>query len=256
MNSGAVRYIALSAIAVITTHASAGPGSIYLSGDSSVLYAILPGGFGVFPNDNDTFFSNVLGSGDNVRLLAGSLPAPGSDLVNTFYNSLSGVNSSTLNAADPLDAPAIDDVDLLFVALPSRSFDAQEISLLLSYLAGGGDLFFVAEHGAFDFQANARINETLGALGSDLRVLSTFDDAGALAATTANGQILDRPVTDGVDTFVYGGQAISAVSGGKTLFLQTDGRTPFLSTQQIPSPATTVLIATTLAIAPRRRRHR
>lgn len=232
--------------------AVAQPGNIFLSGDSSILYAILPGGFGPFPNDNDTFFRNVLEDGDEIRISFGSLPEPGDDLVNDYYNSLAGVNSETID--DDISSQSLLGVDLLFVALPSQSLTTQEIASLSDYLADGGNLFFVGEHGNFDISANNRINDALLNLGSSLRIESTFDDSGERVATRASGQIIENQFTTGVDSFVYGGQAISAVNGGQTLFLQSDGQTPFLSVQQIPSPATAALFGVVCVINSRRRR--
>lgn len=219
-------------------------GEVILSGDSSVVYSLPGGSFGPTPNDNDTFFTNVLGSGTSVGLIS-DLPGSGDALLTSHYTGLAGVSISNLTGTS-ITPEILDETDLLFVALPDRSFSDTELSALSDFVNGDGTVFFIGEHGNFDFASNVRINDTLESLGSTLRILSTFDDTNTdgFVATRENGQIIDHPFTAGVSSFVYGGAAISAVSGGDVdLFLETDATTPFVATETIPEPTTLLLFA-------------
>jgi hypothetical protein len=202
--------------------------TLFLSGDSNIINT------GLSDAGNQQFFSNVLGTGTNVAFLDTGYLAEDqqTELVN-YYNSLTGVTASVFTGT--VTASQLSGVDLFVSILPGDDFTAAEISVMQSYLYGGGDIFFAGEHGGFA-SYNARINGALSGIGSSLSIFDAVVDDGYHTATGA--QIATDPYTAGVTTFTYA--ASSQVLGGTTLFYGTGGQ-PFVTYEVVPIPGAVLL---------------
>jgi hypothetical protein len=155
--------------------------------------------------------------------------------INSYYNSLSGVSSSIFSGT--VTSTHLSSVDLFVSILPLDDFTTSEISVMSSFLAGGGDIFFLGENDSFYYE-NTYINNALSSLGSSMSIVNNWFDAGFHTATGT--QIASDPYTTGVSTFTYG--APSEISGGTPLFYGTDGEL-FIAyeTTVVPVPGAVLL---------------
>lgn len=224
--------------------------TLFLSGDGNIANPLtgLYSGSGIDAG-NQQFFSNVLQTGSNVALLnnnqtVGSAGYMVSD-INTYYNSLSDVSSSTFSGT--VTSAQLSGVDLFVVVLPDDIFTASEIAVMNSFLlTSGGDIFFLGENSDFPSH-NSRINSALTTLGSSLQIVNDLFDAGFHTAT--GSQIASDPYTAGVSTFTYGAPSqVPVVSGGTTLFYGTGGE-PFLAYEVVPVPGAVLLGILGLGVA-------
>ena len=119
--------------------------------------------------------------------------------INDFYDGLAGHSSSIISGQ--LDSNDLSGVDLLWAVQPSNSYTAAEIASMSAYLAGGGRIAFMGEHGSFAPNENNRINTALSALGANISITNNTLDGGDRDATRAGGQILNHSLTTGVDTY-------------------------------------------------------
>jgi PEP-CTERM motif len=222
---------------LLTAPRMAKGGTVILNGDSSTIFALPNGAPG-----NVVFFQNVLGTWKKVGVIGGRAAINDGDLpiLNTFYNSISGVTSSTVTS---LTTSSLADISLLIVDLPDTSFTAAEISAVQAFLDAGKTFMLIGDNSTV-VNAGA-INGDLAGLGSVMKLVPAIDDGGTRTATIANHQIVSDPLTAGVDNFYYGGLGISRVSGGKSLFLESDRVTPFVAverTASVPEPAGLIML--------------
>jgi hypothetical protein len=131
--------------------------------------------------------------------------------MNNFYNGLAGHSSSI--AAGPLNTVNLAGVNLLWATQPSDSYTAAELATMSSFLAGGGRIAFMGEHGTIAPNQNNRINVALTSLGSTITINNVILDAGFRSASVGDGQILAHPLTAGVDTYEYAAFAPLTISG-------------------------------------------
>ncbi|OPY89963.1 MAG: hypothetical protein A4E72_00894 [Syntrophus sp. PtaU1.Bin208] len=131
--------------------------------------------------------------------------------INNFYNSLPDVNSTILSGT--LDTVDLSGISLLWAVQPADSYSAAEISTMSNFLAGGGRIAFMGEHGNYAPDENARITAAIAALGGHISINVDYPDSGFHDATRANGQILDHPLTAGVNTYNYACFASLNISG-------------------------------------------
>lgn len=215
-------------------------GLIVLSGDGNILNPV-DGSSGVPINaGNQQFLTNILGGGttalvhDNCAGCSGSLSGAPS-IVDTYYNSISGVSSSLY--AGTITAASLAGVDLFISILPATAYSAAEILALAGW---GGDILFIGENGNFTAQNN-NINATLAALGSSMSLLNSIFDSGF--QTAAGGQIAFDPLTAGISSFVYAAPSEVMVSGGTALFFGTDAQ-PFIAYEgmNVPEPGSLLLL--------------
>lgn len=146
-------------------------------------------------------FGEVLSGHDNNR-------------INNFYNGLAGHSSTLLGQGTQLTGAALAGIELLWATQPADAYTAAEISAMQNFLAGGGRIAFMGEHGSFAPAQNARINTALAALGSTITInANNVVDSGFRSAGVLDGQILAHPLTTGVNTYQYAAFAPLTIAG-------------------------------------------
>jgi len=216
---------------------------LILSGDSNIGNA-LDGSFGAPVNtNNQTWFSNILGSGTTVQIqdeyFSGSV-FDSTNAVNNYYNGLGGVSSSLFSGT--ITDSTLSGVDLFLSILPNNSYSASETSALQNFLGGGGTLFLLGENSSFSTE-NSNINSLLTALGSSMSLGNVTLDGGF--NTTSN--IDADPLNTGVSDFTYAATT-NVVSGGTSLIRTLNGTT-FIAYESttVPEPSVLALLGIGLA---------
>ena len=142
-------------------------------------------------------------------------------IINSFYNAQPGVTSSII--AGTLNSNNLSGVNLLWAVQPAAPYTPAELTTMSTYLAGGGRIAFMGEHGTFAPDENNRISGAVASLGGTMSIINTLVDPGFRDATVANGQILANPLTVGVTTYHYGAFAPLTLTGtAQTLMLGSD----------------------------------
>jgi hypothetical protein len=131
--------------------------------------------------------------------------------INSFYNGLTGHSSSI--ATGTLDTVNLSGVNLLWAVQPADAYTAAELNTMSSFLAGGGRIAFMGEHGSFAPNENNRINSALSFLGSTITINNVILDGGWRSASVGDGQILAHALTAGVNTYEYAAFAPLTISG-------------------------------------------
>lgn len=122
------------------------------------------------------------------------------NIINDFYNGLAGHSSSILGS---IEGGALAPIDLLWAVQPDDAYSAGEISAMSTFLANGGRIAFMGEHGTFAPDENNRISAAISALGGHVTINNTVVDGGFRDATVADGQILDHSLTENVLLYRY-----------------------------------------------------
>lgn len=149
--------------------------------------------------------------------------------INNFYNGIAG-HSSTIGVGT-LDTVSLAGVDLLWATQPADAYSAAEISAMQTYLAGGGRIAFLGEHGTFGAAQNTRINAALSALGASISINNVLLDSGFRSASVGDGQILAHPLTSGVNFYEYAAFAPLTISGSAVALMR--GEDPYLGNPSI-----------------------
>lgn len=131
--------------------------------------------------------------------------------INNFYNGLQGHSSSI--ATGTLDTVNLSGVNLLWATQPADAYTVAELGAMSSFLAGGGRIAFMGEHGSFAPAQNTRINAALAALGSTISINNVMLDPGFRGASVGDGQILSHALTAGVNAYQYAAFAPLSISG-------------------------------------------
>ncbi len=131
--------------------------------------------------------------------------------MNNFYNNLPGHSSSI--ATGTLDTVNLSGVNLLWATQPADAYTAAELNTMSNFLAGGGRIAFMGEHGGIAPSQNARINDALVALGSTITITGAVLDGGFRSASVGDGQILNHSLTVGVNSYEYAAFAPLTISG-------------------------------------------
>jgi len=216
---------------------------LILSGDSNIGNA-LDGSFGAPVNtNNQTWFSNILGSGTTVQIqdefYSGSV-FDSTNSINNYYNGLGGVSSSLFSGT--ITDSSLSGVDLFLGILPSNAYTASETSALQNFLGGGGTLFLLGENNGFSTQ-NSNINNLLTALGSSMSLGNLSLDTGFHTTTNIGAD----PLNTGVSDFTYA-YTSNVVSGGTSL-IQTINGTTFIAYESTTVPEPSVLALLGLGLA-------
>jgi hypothetical protein len=132
--------------------------------------------------------------------------------INNFYNTYGGHTSSIV--AGQLNTIDLGSVDLLWAIQPSDSYTAAELNTMAGFLAGGGRIAFMGEHGQIAQAENLRINDALTFLGSTISIqFNVVQDGGFRSASKLDGQIKTHALTEGVETYQYAAFAPLNVAG-------------------------------------------
>ena len=128
-----------------------------------------------------------------------------------FYNGLVGHSSAIVTGQ--LNTINLAGVNLLWAVQPADAYTSAELTTMSNFLAGGGRIAFMGEHGSFAPNENLRINAALTALGSTISINNVILDSGFRSASVGDGQILSHALTTGVNTYQYAAFAPLTVSG-------------------------------------------
>ncbi len=153
--------------------------------------------------------------------------------LNSFYNSLAGHSSSI--ATGTLDTVNLTGVNLLWAVQPADAYTSAELNTMSSFLAGGGRIAFMGEHGSFMPAQNNRINTALTSLGASIQIVNTMVDPGFRTASVADGQIKAHSLTTGVTSYQYAAFAPLTVSGTAQVLMtgETDTNAVMMAYQNI-----------------------
>lgn len=135
------------------------------------------------------------------------------DRINNFYNSLAGHSSTLVAPGTQLNTVNLAGVGLLWATQPADAYTAAELTTMANFLAGGGRIAFMGEHGTFGAVQNTRINTALSTLGSTITINNVILDSGFRSASVLDGQILSHPLTTGVNTYQYAAFAPLTIAG-------------------------------------------
>lgn len=161
--------------------------------------------------------------------------------INSFYAS-EGHTVNVISSGSAVIPGMLAGVDLFVAYEPSNSFTNSEISVMGSYLAGGGHILFQGEAGGYSSAIVAYINGALSGLNANMSINGGSYDGGYHTASKANGQILSHALTDGVDTFQYAyTSGVSGVSGGEALFLTSNRSTVWGASESVGGGTITLL---------------
>jgi hypothetical protein len=193
-------------------------GVLFMSADTNILNPI-DGSFSAPVNpDNSRFLQNVLGSGTRILIQNEYVPPEtgfGTNALNTMYNGLTGVTSTTDYPGAEITSALLTNYDL-FVIRPRNEFTAGEAGALVNYLNGSGNVFLIGENSSLSL-AQTAVNNLLVGLGSSMTLLSV--DHGSGFNTTSD--IVADPFTAGVTSITY--NRANAIGGGKPLYRSLDG---------------------------------
>ncbi len=236
-------------------------GYLTLSADSNIISGLNGTDTVPMTAGNATFFQNLLGGGQTVKVLSTTFGnnVDGfnqNSIVNTFYNSLAGVTSSIVTG--PISTALLAGTNLFIDDLPDAALTTTEVAALRSFLAGGGSVLFLGEGNFFAPDRNSYINANLTALGSRMRLGTDSLEAGS--QTASGSQIVANPLTAGVTSFGYA--FTNSITGGSSLFLNTNLATTFVATElqpaSVPEPGSltliTIALVTTAAVTRQRSR--
>jgi hypothetical protein len=129
--------------------------------------------------------------------------------IDNFYDGITGGNSQIIST---LDSASLSGVGLLWVTQPN-AFTASQLSTMQGFLAGGGRIAFMGEHGGFGWAQDVNINTALTFLGAHVQIQQASPDAGFRSASVLDGQIKANPLTAGVNTYQYACFAPLILSG-------------------------------------------
>ena len=162
--------------------------------------------------------------------------------INTFYNNYGGHSSSIVSGQ--LNTIDLSSVDLLWAIQPADAYTGAELSSMASFLASGGRIAFMGEHGGIAQAENLRINDALTFLGSSISIqYNVVLDGGFRTASKLDGQIKTHALTDGVNTYQYAAYAPLTVSGtGEVLMTGEDDPTSVMMAYQNIGPGSIFLI--------------
>ena len=141
-----LRVAALLASVLFCASSGAQAGTILVSGDVNIGNGI-DGSFGVPIGNNGVFFRNVLGAGTSVLFQTGFSDGSAGlayTSIASLYSGLPGVTETTITTAPT--AAQLTGVSLFLSALPLTPYSAADLSVLASYLASGGTVFFLGDN--------------------------------------------------------------------------------------------------------------
>lgn len=160
--------------------------------------------------------------------------------INNFYNGLGGHSSSIANGT--LDTVSLAGVNLLWATQPGNAYTLAELAAMSNFLAGGGRIAFMGEHGSFGAAQNNYINAALGALGSTISITNVMHDPGFRTASVGDGQILSHALTTGVNSYEYAAYAPLSISGSAVALMMGENQPSIMMAYQNIGPGSVFLI--------------
>lgn len=133
------------------------------------------------------------------------------NVINNFYNTYGGHTST--NAGSSIAGVNLAGVELLWAVQPANAYTANELNIMGNFLAGGGRIAFMGEHGTYAPDENNRINAALSALGATISINNIVVDGDFRTASVSDGQILSHTLTNGVNSYQYAAFAPLLISG-------------------------------------------
>jgi hypothetical protein len=229
-------------------------GIVFLAGDSNINNPINGSSSAPVNAGNATFFRNVLGSSSRVLIQNEYSPpesGDGTTAINTLYNSISGVVSTTDYPGAEITSGLLSNVDFLIIR-PRLAFTPSEIDALRGFVAGPGKLFLVGENSGLNI-AQATVNELLAAIGSSMRLQNVSLGSGYQTTTNIESSLY----TAGVTSISY--NFTNSIGGGTPLVRSVDPGSPvivaFENIQAIPEPSSLGLLFVGMTICVFRARH-
>ncbi|MFM2448340.1 MAG: hypothetical protein RIS44_790 [Pseudomonadota bacterium] len=160
--------------------------------------------------------------------------------ISDFYDDLPVHTSSV--ASGQLDTVNLTGVNLLWAVQPSDAYTVAELNVMANFLAGGGRIAFMGEHGSIAPNENVRINSALTFLGSTIQIQNTIVDGGFRTASVLDGQILAHPLTTGVNTYQYAAFAPLLLSGSAEALMLGEAPNTVMMAYQNIGPGSIFLI--------------
>lgn len=164
------------------------------------------------------------------------------NIINNFYGGLVGHSSAIVTGQ--LNTINLAGVNLLWAVQPADAYTSAELTTMANFLAGGGRIAFMGEHGTFAPNENARINVALTALGSTISIQpGVVVDSGFRTASVGDGQIKTHALTTGVNTYQYAAFDPLTVSGtAEVLMTGEDNPADIMMAYQNIGPGSIFLI--------------
>lgn len=236
LSGGLALLFTICIYAALENSAPVHAGTFVLSGDATPAFSL--GTFDPARTNpgNQQFFANVLGAGTQVAMLATSLNTFDETLITDYYETLPGVGTTIV--PDEINAATLAGVDLLILPAPENAFTGAEIQTIGLFLADDGVVLALGDSVTAARFGNGPINELLMTLASSMQINGDNLDIGSQTAT--GSQVLNHPLTAGVNSLDYG--ATASVTGGTPLFLANNG-SPFVAVEfVVPEPASLGLL--------------
>jgi hypothetical protein len=136
--------------------------------------------------------------------------------MDAFYDGLTGGNSQIIAT---LDSSNLAGGGLLWLTQPGSAYTASQLTTLQGFLAGGGRIAFMGEHGSIAPTQNDNINAALTFLGATMQIQNLWPDAGFRTASVVDGQIKSHTLTAGVDSYEYACFAPLIISGSAQILM-------------------------------------
>jgi hypothetical protein len=162
------------------------------------------------------------------------------NILNNFYNTLPGMTSTI--GVGTLDTINLTGVELLWAVQPADAYTAAELDAMADYLAVGGRIAFMGEHGTFAPSENIRINAALAFVGANIAINNLVHDGGFRSASVADGQILAHPLTSGVNTYQYAAYAPLTIGGTALALMMGEDQPSIMMAYQNIGPGSVFLI--------------
>jgi hypothetical protein len=143
--------------------------------------------------------------------------------ISDFYSGLPG--DTSVVAGGTLDTVNLAGINLLWAVQPADDYTGAELTTMANFIAGGGRIAFMGEHGSFAPAQNIRINTALSFLGATIQIQNVTFDGGFRSASVADGQIKAHSLTAGVNTYQYAAFAPQIISGSAQILMTGEDNT-------------------------------
>lgn len=175
----------------ITTLIAAAGLAIGISGPAMSSSVFLTGDNNIFSTnaDNEVLFQNIF---DGKKVLRDD----------ASFRSLSGLGTTATETSGNVTSANLAGKDFLLTGASRRLVSTTELSVISSFVSGGGSLFLYGDGNPTFSDVNTVMNAILSAVGSSMSLSTTsnFDSGGSTTFATVTA----TPFGDGVDTWENG----------------------------------------------------